>query len=365
MQTLIQTPLYPLHQEYQAKMLAFAGYNMPLHYSGGIIREHLHTRHHAGLFDISHMGQIQIEGQQAAEMLERLTTSNISGMAIGQQRYTVLTNAQGGVIDDLVITRQDTQSFLLVVNAARKRQDQQHLQQHLPGRCRLMPLEDQALLALQGPAAAQVLAQFSKAAITLKFMHAGTDIINNIPCYISRSGYCGEDGFEISVAAAQVEALARLLLAEPGVSLIGLGARDTLRLEAGLCLYGHELSETISPLAAGLSWIFRKAAGNFPGAEILQQQRRHGTPLTRVGILPAGRIPVRADAELFSAENKPAGYVSSGGFSPCKNAPIAMAYVETSLAAAGQQLFARVRSRNIPVTITTLPFIPHRYYRAS
>lgn len=363
MSDLKQTPLYSLHQELGAKMTAFAGYAMPVQYSNGIIREHLHCRSLAGLFDISHMGQCRILGDKAAEALENLTPGGIVDLAIGTQRYTVLTHPEGGVIDDIIVARID-QGLSLIVNAGCKDKDYAYLKQRLPKDCFLQTCPELALLALQGPDAAIVMGRFSAEAVALGFMQTCQTRINGIECWVTRSGYTGEDGFEVSVHQTDAEPIARLLLAEPGVEPIGLGARDTLRLEAGLCLYGHELSETISPLQAGLKWLFKKGHADFPGAEYILNELSDGWQRQRVGLLVEGKIPVRAGCVITDDQDRRVGIVTSGSFSPSLQRPVAMALIQTDLAAIGTPLFATVRGKPIAVTVSRLPFVPHRYHRS-
>jgi len=357
---LKKTPLYPLHTELAAKMVAFAGYEMPVQYPSGIIQEHKHCRAQAGFFDISHMGQCLISGPCVAEELEKLTPSNIIGLKTGQQRYTVLTNEKGGIIDDIIITRSE-QGFLIVVNAACKEKDFAHLKQSLSSQCQIKVLHEQALFALQGPAAATIMAQLSLAASKLSFMHACHSQIAGIDCTISRCGYTGEDGFEISIANQYAETLAQQLLAFQQVKPIGLGARDTLRLEAGLSLYGHELTESISPIEAGLKWTFRNSLSGFLGDKIIQHQLEHGSNRTRVGLIIDGKIPVRENSELFDSQNNNIGFVSSGSFSPSLEKPIALAVINRLNKE--QTLYAKVRKQIITLHITPLPFVPHRYQR--
>jgi len=357
---LIKTPLYQLHIELGAKMVAFAGYSMPIQYPSGIIKEHLHCREHTGFFDISHMGQCLISGQSVAEELEKLVPSHITGLAIGQQRYTVLTNSLGGIIDDIIITHTE-HGFLVVVNAACKEKVFAHLKQSLPDQYNIEILQKRALFALQGPASAKIMAQLSTQASELLFMHTCSSQISQMPCMISRCGYTGEDGFEISIENQHAETLAKQLLAFEQVKPIGLGARDTLRLEAGLSLYGHEIDETISPVEAGLKWTFRQGANHFPGDKIIQNQLESGATKKRAGLLVNGKIPVRQGTELFDSQNNKIGIVSSGSFSPCLGKPIALALINSNYK--DSILFAKVRNRLLPVTISSLPFIPHRYQR--
>ncbi len=358
---LKKTPLYNLHLKLGAKMVTFAGYEMPLQYSAGIIQEHKHCREQVGFFDISHMGQCLITGQSVAEELEKLTPSNITGLNIGQQRYTVLTNHHGGIIDDVIITRTES-GFLVIVNAACKEKDFAHIQQHLSDHCNLQVLQDQALFALQGPKTEKLMAQLSEQASNLSFMQACTSRIANMECFISRCGYTGEDGFEISIAHNSAEALAEQLLAFDEVAPVGLGARDTLRLEAGLSLYGHELTETISPVEAGLKWTFRKNATNFLGADIIKAQLGAGVSRKRVGLIIDGKLPIRKDCELFDSQNNSIGFATSGSFSPGLGKPIALALIDSHYKES--TIFANVRNHSITANITPLPFIPHRYQRS-
>ncbi|MFI3197604.1 MAG: glycine cleavage system aminomethyltransferase GcvT [Methylococcaceae bacterium] len=359
---LKKTPLYPLHLKLGAKMVPFAGYEMPVHYSQGIIHEHLHCRSHAGFFDISHMGQCLILGDNAANELEHLTPSDITGLKVGAQKYTLLTNSEGGIIDDIIITRLDS-GLMIVVNAACKDKDFRYLESHLSGRCTFKELPDQALFALQGPAAATVIARFSKQAADLLFMQACATEIKGIACTLSRCGYTGEDGFEISVANQYAQQLAKLLLAEKEVEAMGLGARDTLRLEAGLCLYGHELTEAITPVEVGLQWLFKKGHDQFPGADKILHQLQQSPEKIRAGLLVESKVPVREGSAVVNNEDKVVGYVTSGSFSPSLNKPIAMALLERNVACPGNTLHALVRNRKVAVTVTNLPFIPHRYLR--
>ena len=359
---LKQTPLYDLHLKLGAKMVPFAGYHMPLQYGKGIIHEHLHCRSQAGFFDISHMGQCLVLGDNAASELERLTPSDITGLKSGAQKYTVLTNEDGGIIDDIIVTRIDS-GLMIIVNAACKDKDFTYLKNHLSKQCDFKELPDHALFALQGPAAATVIGKFSDHAADLSFMQACETEINGIFCTISRSGYTGEDGFEISVANYYAEQLACLLLAEDEVEAAGLGARDTLRLEAGLCLYGHELNETITPIEAGLQWLFKKGHNQFPGADKILKQLQIGSKKIRAGLMIESKVPVRDGAVIINSEDRVIGHVTSGGFSPSLGKPVAMALLERNSASLGNTLYAMVRDRKIAVTLTGLPFIPHRYHR--
>ena len=366
---LAKTPLYDLHLEHGAKMVPFAGYEMPVQYASGIKTEHQHTRNAAGLFDVSHMGQVRLTGTHAAAALEQLVPVNVIGLAANRQRYAFFTNDSGGILDDLMITNAGDHLFL-VINAACKQQDIAHLQAHLSTDCTLEELTDRALLALQGPQAATVMARFAPAAAELLFMQAAAVPIAGIDCFITRSGYTGEDGFEISVPTAQAAKLAQTLLAEAEVELIGLGARDSLRLEAGLCLYGHDIDTTTTPVEAGLTWAIQKVrrtggerAGGFPGAEVILQQLNEGVSRKRVGILPQGRAPVREGIELANTDGEVIGKITSGGFGPTQGGPVAMGYVASDYATTGNELAALVRGKTLPVDVAKLPFIQQRYYR--
>ena len=352
---LNRTALYALHLEYQAKMVAYAGYQMPMQYQFGIIHEHQHTRAKAGLFDISHMGQIIISGPSVAEQLSRLTPTDLTQLQPGQQQYTVLTNSEGGIIDDLVVSNTG-EEFILVINAENKARVVHYLCDHI-GNITLRI--DQALLALQGPRAEAVVKEIASKVTTLHFMQVCKINISGIDCQISRSGYTGEDGFEISLANDQVEALARRLLQFDDVELIGLGARDTLRLEAGLCLYGNELDTNITPVEAGLGWLISPGYRLYPGVDNMQQPCLR----QRTGLRVIGKIPVRKEAVLYNAEGAEVGVVTSGSFAPTLGAPIAMAYIENAYTDQGRSLFSIVRNKQVELTVTELPFVVHRYYR--
>ncbi len=350
-------------------MVAFAGYDMPVQYPSGILKEHLHTRDQAGLFDVSHMGQVRLDGAEAAAALESLVPADLVGLAPNRQRYGLFTNDAGGILDDLMITNAGDHLFV-VVNAACKARDIAHMRRHLGARCELTVLSDRALLALQGPAAAAVMARLAPAASALVFMTATRVEIDGAPCFVTRSGYTGEDGFEISVPAARAEALARRLLAEPEVAPIGLGARDSLRLEAGLCLYGHDMDEATTPVEASLAWALSKARradgprpGGYPGAEVILAQLADGAARKRVGLRPQGRAPVREGAELSDAAGAPLGKVTSGGFGPTVGGPVAMGYVSASHATPECELHAMVRGKPLPLLVAKLPFVKQRYHR--
>ena len=349
-------------------MVPFAGYSMPLQYEHGIRHEHDHTRNHAGLFDVSHMGQIRVCGEGLGAALEELVCSDITVLAVNQMRYTLLTNDKGGVIDDLMVTRR-ADGLHLVVNAACKHNDLRLLHAVLEARTRVEMLEDSALLALQGPAAAAVLQGLNPAVNGLGFMHAGDFEINGLSCFITRSGYTGEDGFEIAVTAGQSRALAEVLLGHTAVELAGLGARDTLRLEAGLCLYGHELDETTTPVEADLAWVVAKkyrngvAQARFPGAGRILEQLRDGATRRRVGLKPDGRVPVREGTPLLNGAGEAVGLVTSGGFGPTVDGPVAMGYVNQGYTVTGTELTVTIRNRSHTVHVTELPFVPHRYHK--
>jgi aminomethyltransferase len=367
--TLLTTPLDKLHRELGAKMVPFAGYEMPVQYPTGIIREHLHTREAAGLFDVSHMGQVLIEGAGTAAMLESLVPVDIEGLGSHRQTYALFTNERGGVQDDLIITRWASDSFFLVVNAACKEDDIAHLRQHLCGQT-LTVLGDRALLALQGPRAREVMKSLCSEAAELVFMQGCRATIGDAEVYITCSGYTGEDGFEISVADVSAEALARRILAFEQVLPIGLGARDSLRLEAGLCLYGHELAPDIDPVQAGLLWSVSKARradgvrpGGFPGAEVIFQRIAESTPLRRVGLTVEGKRPVREGQAVLDAGGEPVGEICSAGYGASVGGPVAMAYVQRAMGEPGTGLFVDVRGNQVPVTVTRMPFSPQRYYR--
>ncbi len=357
-------------------MVPFAGYSMPVQYDltgdlarrcrGGVLAEHLHTRAHAGLFDVSHMGQAILTGPNVAAALETLVPGDIAGLKPGRQRYTLLTNAAGGILDDLMVARMDEDRLFLVVNAGRKDIDFSHLTTHLPAGSVLTAWPDRALLALQGPAAAAIMTRLSPAAAALPFMGFAAANLDGIPCLISRSGYTGEDGFEISVPAIHATALADTLIAEGNVVPIGLGARDSLRLEAGLCLYGNDIDELTSPVEAGLTWTIgkrRKMNWDFPGGVAMRDQLDNGAARRRVGIRPDGRTPARAQTPIMADDGTEAGIVTSGGFGPSVNGPVAMGYVRKDLAADGTTLNLLVRGRTIRATVVPLPFVPHCYRR--
>jgi aminomethyltransferase len=375
-QSLLRTPLFALNLARAGKMVPFAGYEMPVQFAPGVLKEHLHTRASAGLFDVSHMGQIALRAksgkvEDAARALERLVPQDIIAVAPRRQRYAQFTDDNGGILDDLMVANFGDHLFL-VVNASCKVEDEAHLRKHLSDTCVIEPLTERALIALQGPKAEAVLAKHADGVTGMVFMDAGPRKVMGLDCFVSRSGYTGEDGFEISVPAKDAEKLAAALLDDPLVLPIGLGARDSLRLEAGMCLYGHDIDTTTSPVEANLNWSIQKVrrtggarAGGFPGAATILKQLDAGAPRRRVGIKAEGRAPVREGAQLFADETsaQPIGAVTSGGFGPSVNAPVAMGYVPIQLAANGTRLFAEVRGQRLPVAVTPLPFSPHQYKR--
>ncbi|RMH48748.1 MAG: glycine cleavage system aminomethyltransferase GcvT [Alphaproteobacteria bacterium] len=365
---LSRTPLHDLHLELGARMVPFAGHELPLHYRAGVLKEHLHCRAAAALFDVSHMGQVMLPAD-AAEGLEALIPADLIGLAAGRQRYGVFTDAQGGILDDLMAANLGD-GWFLVVNAARRADDLAHLAAHLAG---VRPLDDRALLALQGPAAEAALAGLGAPVAQMRFMDIRRMDLAGVPAIVARSGYTGEDGFEISLPAAEAEAVARRLLAAPGVMPAGLGARDSLRIEAGLCLYGADIDTTTSPVEAGLAWSIGRArrrggprAGGFPGAERILAELESGPARLRAGLRPEGRAPVRAGAALFDAPEGGAevGRVTSGTFGPSLDAPCAMGYVPAALARPGTALGAELRGRRVRVTVAPLPFVKPGYKRA-
>jgi len=374
--SLKRTPLHALHIARGARMVPFAGYEMPVQYASGVMKEHLHTRSAAGLFDVSHMGQIALHAksghvEDAAAALERLVPQDIIGVAPGRQRYAQFTNDAGCILDDLMIANFGKHLFL-VVNAACKAEDEAHLRAHLSDSCIIEQLADRALLALQGPKAESVLAKFCADVAAMRFMDAGPRRIDGIDCFVSRSGYTGEDGFEISAPADKAERLAAALLDNSDVLPIGLGARDSLRLEAGLCLYGHDIDTTTTPVEAALQWSIQKSrrnggarAGGFPGANVILSQLENGAPRRRVGLRPEGRAPVREGAPLFadSASSEQIGAVTSGGFGPSLNAPVAMGYLPTPHAGEGGTVFAELRGQRLPLRVSPMPFVPNTYKR--
>ena len=376
------TPLHALHLALGAKMVAFAGYAMPVSYPTGILSEHRQCRSGAALFDVSHMGQIRLRGAQVASALESLVPVDIVDLPVGMQRYALFTNPQGGILDDLMVAKLAEDELLLVVNAACKEQDLAHLRAHLAGQCSIEPLfAERALLALQGPAAAKVLARLAPSVAAMTFMQFAVVSIDGVDAYVSRSGYTGEDGFEISVPAEQAEALARRLLQEPEVAAIGLGARDSLRLEAGLCLYGNDIDTTTNPVEASLLWAMQKVRraggareGGFPGATKILAALAYSTGANgqnsspkgtrkRVGLIALERIPVRDHTELQDGAGNKIGEVTSGLLGPTIDKCVAMGYVDAAWAAVGARVVAIVRGKPVPMEVSAMPFVPTRYYR--
>jgi aminomethyltransferase len=368
---LKRTPLYELHKELGARLVPFAGYEMPVQYPTGILAEHAQTRTAAGLFDVSHMGQVRLTakpGQDksggAAKALETIVPGDVAGLQPGQQRYTQFTNEQGGILDDLMVTSTGDH-LLLVVNAACKDDDLAHIQKHLATTCEIEPMFSRGLLALQGPQAAQALVRLAPSVATMKFMTGTYVTIDGAQCYVTRSGYTGGDGYEISTPADRTDAIARKLLAQPEVKPIGLGARDSLRLEAGLCLYGHDIDTVTTPIEAVLLWSIgkeRRVQGGFPGASVIQKQIAEGAPRRRVGILPEGKAIARDGAEIV-INGKVIGKVTSGGFGPTMGRAIAMGYVEKAQSANGTKVELLVRGKPVPAEIVPMPFVKHAYYR--
>ena len=373
---LKRTPLHALHVARGGKMVPFAGYDMPVQYGTGVLREHLHTRSKAGLFDVSHMGQIALRPksgkvEDAASALERLVPQDILAIAPGRQRYAQFTNEAGGILDDLMVANFGDHLFL-VVNAACKAEDEAHLRRHLSDVCIIEPLPERALIALQGPEAESVLAKFDAEVASMKFMDTGPRRLAGLDCFVSRSGYTGEDGFEISVPADAAEDFANKLLTEENVLPIGLGARDSLRLEAGLCLYGHDLDTSTTPVEGALEWSIQKSrrnggarAGGFLGADVILAQFEQGAPRRRVGLRAEGRAPVREGTSLFAdaTSSEPIGTVTSGGFGPSLNAPVAMGYLPSTFAATDSPVFAEVRGQRLPLRLAPMPFVPNTYKR--
>jgi len=371
--SLGRTPLYDLHRALGARMVGFAGYEMPVQYPMGVLKEHLHTRAAAGLFDVSHMGQIVLRAKrgdvdEAARALERLVPVDVLGLAVGRQRYAFFTNEAGGILDDLMIAR-FPDSLLLICNAARKTADEAHLRDALSDCCDIDVL-DRALIAVQGPGAESALVRLASNVSSMRFMDARETNIMGAKCIATRSGYTGEDGFEISIPSSSAREIVETLLAQPNVEPIGLGARDSLRLEAGLCLYGADLDEATTPVEGGLSWAIQKVrrrggsrAGGFPGADLILNQLDAGAARRRVGLRPEGRAPVRGGALLFADDDggEPLGRVTSGGFGPTVDAPIAMGYLPAVLSKIGSRVYVELRGKREPTTVVTLPFVKPHY----
>ncbi len=368
---LLTTPLHALHTDLGARMVPFAGYSMPVQYPAGLVAEHHHTRNAAGLFDVSHMGQLRLTGPDAAAAFESLMPVDVMGLGLHKQRYGLLLNDEGGIIDDLMFVNRGEDIFV-IVNGACKHGDLAHIQQRIGNRCTIEPQFDRALLALQGPQAVTALQRLLPGVEQLVFMTGMADVWQGAEFYVTRSGYTGEDGFEISLPARTAEAFARALLAQPEVKPIGLGARNSLRLEAGLCLYGNDIDTTTTPVEAGLNWAMQKVrrsggarAGSFPGANKILAQLDGTIPAQRlrVGLLGLERVPVREHVELHNDAGQKVGEVTSGLLAPTADQPVALAYVQAEYAASGTRLNAMVRGKAVPMQISPLPFVPNRYYR--
>ncbi len=361
----VKTPLYDVHVTKAGRMVPFGGYALPVHYAEGIMAEHVWTRQHAGLFDVSHMGQVTLSGAGADVALEALLPGEIIGLTENRIRYSLFLDKHGGILDDLMVTRRADDLFL-VVNGAVKHADIAHMRAHLePKNIIVTYMDNHALMALQGPEAAVALTRLAPLCASLKFMQAGAMTVAGVECWVSRSGYTGEDGFEISVPAEQAATLAEKLLAEPEVKCIGLGARDSLRLEAGLPLYGHDITTQYNPVEADLSFAIskrRKTGKGFPGADKIMDQLLNGAPSKRIGLKLDGRQPVREGAIVYKGD-EPVGVVTSGGFSPTLQQPVAMAYVTADCSADGTQLDIEVRGRKLQATVSPMPFVPHKYFR--
>ena len=371
LEPLLKTPLHDLHVELGARMVPFAGYNMPVQYPAGLMAEHLHTRSAAGLFDVSHMGQLRLEGAEAAAAFESLMPVDVMDLPVGKQRYGLLLNDVGGILDDLMFFNTGT-SIFTIVNGACKTADIAHIQQKIGTLCDVIPMPEMALLALQGPQAVKALSRLAPGVEKLVFMSGGRFDVAGCDCFLTRSGYTGEDGFEVSVHAAQADKLARALLAQPEVKPAGLGARNSLRLEAGLCLYGNDIDTTTTPVEAGLNWAIQKVrrtggarAGGFPGAEKILAQLVDPAQLTRkrVGLMALERVPVRDSTALHALTGDRIGEVSSGLLGPSINQPVAMGYVVPEFASAGTQVNAMVRGKPVLMQVTSMPFVANNYFR--
>ncbi|MEM7214487.1 MAG: glycine cleavage system aminomethyltransferase GcvT [Pseudomonadota bacterium] len=370
---LSKTPLHDLHLKLGGKMVGFAGYSMPVQYPQGIVAEHKHTREFAGFFDVSHMGQVWLKGKDHAEIstqLEKLVPGDIANLGRGRLRYTQFTNVEGGILDDLMVTRPEEEAeegnLFLVVNASRKKEDFELLMDGLGSSIEATMINDRALLALQGPAAESVLSSMSEGIEEMAFMSSRKLAVGGIDCWVSRSGYSGEDGFEISVKAEEADKLAELLLAHEDVMACGLGARDSLRLEAGLCLYGNDIDESTSPVEAGIAWSIskrRRSEGGFPGAERVQTELANGVIRKRVGVKPDGRAPARAGTEITDMAGAVIGKITSGGFGPSVECPVSMGYVPPEFSEIGTKVQLIVRGKPLPATIASLPFIPNNFKR--
>ncbi|MEM8492632.1 MAG: glycine cleavage system aminomethyltransferase GcvT [Pseudomonadota bacterium] len=367
---LLKTKLHALHQELGAKMVPFAGYEMPVQYPAGLLEEHKHTRTQAGLFDVSHMGQFVLEGPGITEVLERLVPVDLQNLGNDRMTYALLMNEQGGVRDDLMITRLGAERFLIVANAACKNEDREWIEAHLSSEQSLRELRDHGLLAVQGPASRAILGELLPKLQALPFMHATRCDLDGIDIYASCSGYTGEDGYELSIAPEHTESVARRLLEFRELEPVGLGARDSLRLEVGLCLYGHELADDISPIEAKLLWSISPArrpngvrAGSYPGADVVAAQIKDGVNRVRVGLVAQGKRPLRDGQVLKSSSGEPIGQISSGAFSPALEAPVAMGFIDADMAKPGTELLAEIRGKQYPVTVEKLPLVSQRYFR--
>jgi aminomethyltransferase len=374
-ETLLKTPLFALHESLGARMVPFAGYSMPVQYPAGLMAEHNHTRSAAGLFDVSHMGQLRLVGADAAAALESLIPVDVIDLPAGKQRYGLLLNEEGGILDDLMFFNRDVANggdLFIIVNGACKVADIAHIQEKIGKRCQVIPMPEMALLALQGPQAVKALSRLAPGVEKLVFMTGGRFTVAGCDCFLTRSGYTGEDGFEISVHESQADTLARALLAQPEVKPIGLGARNSLRLEAGLCLYGNDIDTTTTPVEGALNWAIQKVrrnggarAGGFPGAQKILAQLDNPASLTRkrVGLIALERVPVRDHTELQSLDGAVIGEVTSGLLGPTINQPVAMGYVKPEFAALGTRVNAIVRGKPVAMEVSAMPFVPARYYR--
>ena len=370
-EVLLQTPLHDLHLELGARMVPFAGYSMPVQYPSGLMAEHLHTRAAAGLFDVSHMGQLRLQGAGAATALETLMPVDVADLPVGKQRYGLLLNDDGGILDDLMFFNRGDDLFI-IVNGTCKVADIAHIQQKIGALCEVISMPEMALLALQGPQAVTALSRLAPGVEKLVFMTGGRFDVAGCDCFLTRSGYTGEDGFELSVHASQAEALARALLAQPEVKPVGLGARNSLRLEAGLCLYGNDIDTTTTPIEGSLNWAIQKVrrtggarAGGFPGADKILAQLASPSLLgrKRIGLMALERVPVRDHTALHSPDGTLIGEVTSGLLGPSINQPVAMAYVHPEFAVPGTRINAMVRGKPVPMEVTSMPFVPNRYHR--
>ena len=370
-EALLETPLHDLHIELGARMVPFAGYSMPVQYPAGLMAEHLHTRAAAGLFDVSHMGQLRLQGAGAAAAFETLMPVDVADLPVGKQRYGLLLNDNGGILDDLMFFNRGN-DFFVIVNGACKVADIAHIQQKIGALCEVIPVPEMALLALQGPQAVTALSRLAPGVEKLVFMTGGRFDVAGCDCFLTRSGYTGEDGFEISVHALQAEALARALLAQPEVKPAGLGARNSLRLEAGLCLYGNDIDITTTPIEGNLNWAIQKVrraggarAGGFPGADKILAQLASPSLLARkrIGLTALERIPVRDHTTLYSLDGVLIGEVTSGLLGPSINRPVAMGYVSAEFAVLGTRINAMVRGKPVPMEVASMPFLPSRYHR--